>query len=402
MIYDAPKRQSKTHGSKTNAEQCRANWLVGSQKIYQPKQPNQLPTITMTSAITKPTVGSMRQIADLRQIGALMIITGMCAIFFTVILMSNLISPDGATVSTGYALASLIGAVCEFTIGVVSVFIGYNQLVHDKGNKNLTLFAALFTQTAFIPYIADMYDIGRQAKDGAGFINPVLNPTATDVRFVGAMGIIAILVIGITLIGSISFQHFTLYAYQTNKQNTRGALYFKGRLSFYSILLFIAGFTQLALGAYVRSHFGSERLAAPVAVAVYVVSYPGIAIFLGIVQVLCGVWGMLRSHNIGRFTSMDFQGAMFMAWLLQVVLQAVVQIGILPGPTFSFAAAQVTTVTFGLNLMPAYLDYKAQTLPEDVTEYYGSGTYSTDDGSSIDVVMNNVVIEEAVEQEEEA
>ena len=248
-----------------------------------------------------------------------------------------------------------------------------------------------------------MYDIGKQAKDGAGFINPALNPTATDVRFVGAMGIIAILVYGITLIGSISFQHFTLYAYQTNMQSSRGALYFKGRLSFYSFLLFIAGFTQLALGAYVRSHFGSERLAAPVAVAVYVVSYPGITIFLGIVQLVCGAWGMLRSHHVGRFMTMDFQGTMFMAWLLQVVLQAVVQIGILPGPTFSFAAAQVTTVTFGLNLMPAYLDYKAQTLPEDVTaEYYGSGSYITDDGSSIDVVVKNVVMEEAVEQEEEA
>lgn len=89
----------------------------------------------MSSAITKPSVGSMRQTADLRQIGALMIITGMCAIFFTVVLMSNLISPDGGTESTGSAVAALIGGVCEFAIGVASVFIGYNQLVHDQGNK---------------------------------------------------------------------------------------------------------------------------------------------------------------------------------------------------------------------------------------------------------------------------
>lgn len=81
------------------------------------------------------TLGSMRQTSDMRQIAALMLVTGVCAIFFTVVVMVTLIGPDGSTPSSGVQFAALFGAVCEFAVGVLSLFVGYHQLVHDKGHK---------------------------------------------------------------------------------------------------------------------------------------------------------------------------------------------------------------------------------------------------------------------------
>lgn len=65
---------------------------------------------------------------------------------------------------------------------------------------------------------------------------------------------------------------------------------------------------------------------------------------------------------------MDYQASMFVAWLLQLLLQVIVQIRILPGGTLASAVVQVTAVTFGLNLMPAYLDYKARSMSNEMAK----------------------------------
>jgi len=74
-------------------------------------------------------------ISDMRQIGALMMVTGICAIFHPISGVVGVIGPDGTTPSSGIPFWGFIGGLCLIIVGVSSLFIGYNQLVHDKGNK---------------------------------------------------------------------------------------------------------------------------------------------------------------------------------------------------------------------------------------------------------------------------
>jgi len=86
----------------------------------------------------------------------------------------------------------------------------------------------LLTQTAFIPYITDMTIIGQAAKSGSAFIPESYDPTDSEVKFVGAMGIIGVLSYGFSFVGAVAFMQFTLYAYQAGKPEDRPASYYKG------------------------------------------------------------------------------------------------------------------------------------------------------------------------------
>ena len=115
----------------------------------------------------------------------------------------------------------------------------------------LTGALVLFTQSAFIPYITDMTNIGKIAASGSGFFGPGFadEVDSSDVRFVGAMGIMGVLAYGFTFVGSISFMQWALYAYQAGKPQDRSATYYRGRMTFYCGMLLLAGFVQLMLGS---------------------------------------------------------------------------------------------------------------------------------------------------------
>jgi|UniRef100_A0A8J9SJ44 hypothetical protein len=324
----------------------------------------------------KPTIGAMRHQSDLRQIAGLMLITGICAIFQPIGNVASLISP-GNTSTTGVPFSALMGGLSLVSMGIISLFIGYNQLVHDWGNKTLTLFAILLTQTGFIPYLTDISDVGQQARSGAAFIPEAYNASESAVRFVGAMGILGIMAYGFSFIGAFSFLQFSLYTYQTGNHRQRSAPYFHGRMTFYAFTLFMAGLSQLMLGSFIMANYGGGVLEkGTIGVAMYVVNFPAISIFLGLIQIFNAVWGLARSYGVGIFGTNDqsFQMSMFVGWFLQLVLQVLVQVGYVPGDGLAVAAPSITALSLGLNLMPAYLDYKARTLPEEIpTTYYGTG-----------------------------
>jgi hypothetical protein len=69
---------------------------------------------------------------------------------------------------------------------------------------------SIVTRTAFIPFITDMVDVAKSALTGQAFIPSEYNPTELQVVFVGAMGILGIIVYSLTL--PISFLLFSLYA----------------------------------------------------------------------------------------------------------------------------------------------------------------------------------------------
>jgi hypothetical protein len=328
----------------------------------------------------------MRYQSDMRQIGALLMVTGVLAIVQPLASIASLIGPDGTSASSGIPLSALFAGVCVVSIGFTSVFTGYNQIVHDWGNKHLTGALMILTQTAFIPYFTGMVGVGRAARTGQAFIPADYNPTESQVHFVGAMGILGIMAYGFTFVGSISFFQFSLYAYQSGKPEDRGAKYYHGRMGFYTSMLFLAGLSQLMLGSFVASNFGGGSSAlehGAIAVKMYVVNFPAISILVGLVQILNAIWGYARSHGMltGGSFSGDislFQVSMFVGWFLQVTLQIITQVSYSAGGAFAPAAPTIFCLSFGLNLMPAFLDFKMRNTPETILPEF----YDTDGNDS--------------------
>jgi hypothetical protein len=180
---------------------------------------------------------------------------------------------------------------------------------------------------------------------------------------------------GFTSIGSIAFMEFALFAYHNGKQADRGGVYFFGRMGFYTFMLTLAGLSQLLLGCYLLHNFGSGPLAGPVGVAVYVVSFPEIAILVGLVQTINGLWGLFRSiFNMAHWGPNDnsYPISILIQWFLMLTLQIMTQISYPPADTLAAAAPTVALISVGLNVMPAYLDHKMRNLPAVISEdYYG-------------------------------
>ena len=188
--------------------------------------------------------------ADLRQLAGVLFGLSICATFFPLANVAGRIGPDGTTADEGIPLSSLVAGLCVIVIGLTGMLTGYMALVHDYSNRYLTGFLLIWVQTAFIPYVTDMTDVGKTANSGVGFIPGVYSPTESQVRFVGAMGILGIFCYGACFLGSLAFMAFALYAYQVHKPGDRSSGYYRGRLGFYCILLIIVGLAQLMLGAF--------------------------------------------------------------------------------------------------------------------------------------------------------
>ena len=105
----------------------------------------------------------------------------------------------------------------------------------------------------------------------------------------------------------------------------------------------------------------------------YVVRYPPLAITVGLVQIVNAFWGALRQFKVvdPRDGGM-FATSIWFGWLLQLALQIMAQSMSLPGKTLAAFPPTVTAFAFGVNFMPAYLDSKANQIPEKISpEYYG-------------------------------
>lgn len=286
--------------------------------------------------------------------------------------LSGLIGPDGTTANEGIPLASLIAGICVVTIGLTGMITGYLALVHDYGHKLLTGWALIIVQTAWIPYITDMTNVGKLAATGQAFIPAVYAPTESMVHATGAFGIMGIFSFGACFLGSLSFMAFALYAFQAGKPGDRDAAYFRGRLRTYSFLVFVAGVAQLLLGVLVLSEIGSGPLVPPVGVAMFTVTFPEISIFVGVVYIANGVFGFYRAFSKPSADDHIFQFGIAFQYFCTVVLMIIVQIAYLPGGTLAPAAPSRACLTLGAHVLPAFLDYKARSTPENLPDnYYG-------------------------------
>ena len=335
-------------------------------------------------------IGNLQYESKLRQLSGLLLIAGFCAVIFPLNGVISAIGPNGTTVDTGIPLSGFVAGLCTIKIGMFAIFIAYNITIHSWTSQWLVAYAIVWAQTAFIAYVTDMTAIGRGAKNGM-LVPAAYSPTQTDHNVVGAMGILAVLTYGFTFIGSISFLLFAIYAFIVGKPEERNGLYYRGRFAFYGCMLWIAGLSQLILGSYVQSKFGDYDLkVGPIGVAVYVVTIPALNIIVGLVQMLNATWGLARSmFRVGYFgeNDMSYQVSIFVGWFIQFLFQVMISPGIVPGGMFADAPAAIACISFGLNIMPAFLDFQARAKPDVFDpDFYGmkSSTRHTEVMKGID------------------
>ena len=131
------------------------------------------------------------------------------------------------------------------------------------------------------------------------------------------------------------------------------------------------------MGCFCRARLDVNIENGPIGVAFLVVSFPEIAVFVGLVQLLNGLWGFARSFGFGLLSGTPvpiFQLSLAFQWLAVLVLQDLVQIAYLPGDDKATVAPVLACFSLGLTLMPAYLDHKANTLPETMPDDYYNET----------------------------
>ena len=178
-------------------------------------------------------------------------------------------------------------------------------------------------------------------------------------------------------IGSIAFMQFSLYTFQNATPEERHSGYFAGRLGFYSMVLCIAGISQLMLGTYLLTNFDMDdgRLSGGfVKVGPYTVLYPSMSMLIGALQIINGLWGFARSLDVAHGGPDDIMYGTSMAfqWIAMICVQFICQIGFLPGATASGSAPTIAAMSFALNMMPTYLDYKMRNTLEDIpVDFYG-------------------------------
>jgi len=187
------------------------------------------------------------------------------------------------------------------------------------------------------------------------------------------MGILGVLCYGTFFVGSLAFMAFSIYAFQAGKPGDRASGYYLGRLSFYSLLLIIVGLAQLMLGSYVLSNFGSGPLPnGAISVAMFVVYFPEISVFVGLVYVLNGLFGLGRYFSVlpSSPDNHTFQFSIGFQYLCTLVLMIITQFSLSPGAGYAAAAPSVACLTLGAHVLPAFLDYKARTTPDVLSSAY--------------------------------
>jgi len=338
---------------------------------------------------TQPNMTAYRFQSDARQFGGLLMLMSFCCVIMPLAGIAEGFGPTGAasTDPSTPPLWGLIAGICVFTFGVTGLITGYMAAVHDWSHKYLNIFLMVIIQTAWIGYITDMVAVSQASQatpEDNGFIPLEYEPTSTDVRFVGAMGVIAIMIYGFGFVGSVAFMVWSLHTYTTNNASDRSGSYFKGRMMTYSVFLAIGGLVQFLLGCWCSARFEVNTAEfGPVAVAFLIVSFPGISVYVGLLQLMNGVWGIARSMGIGLMENTSipvFQLSIAFQWLSVIVLQNLVQIAYLPGGNAAAVVPFLACFSLGLNLMPAFLDHKSNTVPDTLPDdYYGEMMQSVKD-----------------------
>lgn len=343
------------------------------------------------SSDTKKLLGKLRFDKEVQQFGCLLMVVGLPEIIQPLTWIAGLVNGgkddlgNPITVTTGLPFSTLFGYVCCVLIGVLAVLVGYAAAFSHAGSPKVTMAVGIFVQTAYILTVSTCMNVTRVASGGSNFDVPLGSLSDQEdlpepnARLLAAMGVLAIISYWFGMLGSISLLLGSLQKFQEGKPEERPGSYYQGRLLFYSLVLALGGFAQLVVGAHLESIYnlggGPLPNGAFVKVAMLLIRYPSLAITVGVVQIAIAIWGVLRYYGVLKPQDGGaFVAAVWFGWLVQLVLQIMVQPSILPGAVAARAPPTLTAFAFGMNFMPAFLDSKANSMPDDseiTPEYYG-------------------------------
>ena len=104
----------------------------------------------------------------------------------------------------------------------------------------------------------------------------------------------------------------------------------------------------------------------------FTVSFPEISVFVGLVYLLNGMYGIIRSFGLVPTSENDhsFQIAMAFQYFCTLVLMIIVQISYLPGGALAAAAPSRACLTMGAHVLPAFLDFKMRSTPANLPPNY--------------------------------
>lgn len=343
-----------------------------------------------------PLVGNSRYEAHKKKIAGVLLPISITVAWFPLARLAGVISGNGMTASSGIEFAFLMGNLIALAMGILGITVAWMELVHDYSNANFTFGISIFEILAFVPYVTDIVMIGKAANTGAAFNVPKHGGDESDVWFVGAMGMMGAATYCLFLFGSYALLVMSLHAFHSNEPTTRNAGYYRARLTFYSAVMAVAGLAQMMLGAFVLSQFGSGPIAPPIAVAMFMIWFPEIAVFIGLIQICNGLYGMYRGLNKVRDNTFAF--TMWFQLICILVLMVCVQTWYAPKDMMAKATPTLASLTLGMSLMPIFLDNLSQTLPEEITHeyYYSSAEDVAALTTAVPAQMKSVGVEQAM------
>ena len=180
------------------------------QPTNQPPQPPPPPPPpqpqTTVNVVTPQKQGNYRFVAERRQYGGLLMLTGFCAIIQPLAHLAEGVGPDGPLVTSAgdSAYWQFVGSCCLFAIGIVTVLIGYLEAICDWGEITHTTLSIALTQTAFIYYVSDMAAVGHLMVDTPprfflvfnddlhGLNNQAKVNESDEVYFIGSIGYVCV------------------------------------------------------------------------------------------------------------------------------------------------------------------------------------------------------------------
>ena len=329
--------------------------------------------VANNSAASLPHAGAERLKADYRMYSGLLLTLGLCAAYGA---FADIVSLAD-TAKSGLPLATLIAAVFQGFFGLTCMGVGFTGAVMDKGSTLLTTIAASSIQLAWMPFLVGLSTIGMGIVSDPSenpFIPAIYDPSAAAVKFVGSMAFLGLMSYAIGFIGSLGFMAFSMHSIQAGKPQDRSGVYFRGRAKLYNGLLFLAGLVQLMLGSFIINTYGNGPLAAPIFAVVFLVFSPEISVTVGLLQMVVATIGIVRSLRKNPVpNSVWFQTLCFFMYFCMMSMQVLAQVAQAPGDAAAFAAPTLACVYLGIALMPAFLDWKMNNLPEDLdaANYYG-------------------------------
>ena len=104
------------------------------------------------------------------------------------------------------------------------------------------------------------------------------------------------------------------------------------------------------------------------AVAMYTVYYPEMTIAMGTLQMVIGYFGIARHLDIVPASAGNhhFQAAILLQWTLMLAVQFLTQISLSFEDECPRGLPEMVLLSVGLNVLPAFLDYKMRTTPFNI------------------------------------